>query len=199
MAPWVSMRESESKFPINTRSVLRISALFVHPDTLSTGEQQEEQQEEQPEHTSQESLVEEKPVERSKGGEERNQKVLPSSSSCPKGLLCKHRNLTNPNSSMFTFFRDFPFTQACSARSIVVTVTRKILNLHQYLMCPCFCLCRSPGDSVPRLPHSHTATCVLPFALITLICGSRLPGGLPPSSLPAHRCRGPPTGGKASQ
>lgn len=94
MAPWVSMRASDSKFPINTRSVLRLSALFVHPDTLST----EEKQEEQPEHTSQESLAEEQPVERSEGGEEQNQKVLPSSSSGLKGLLCKHGNITNPNS-----------------------------------------------------------------------------------------------------
>ncbi|XP_031616289.2 histone-lysine N-methyltransferase 2C isoform X5 [Oreochromis aureus] len=59
-------------------------------DTLSTEEQQkktdEEQQEEQPEHTSQESLAEEKPVERSEGGEEQNLKGLPSCSSCPKGV-----------------------------------------------------------------------------------------------------------------
>lgn len=96
------MRVSDSRFPINTPSVLRISALFVHPDTLSTEEQQKktdkEQQEEQPEHTSQESLAEEKPVERSEGGEEQNQKGLPSCSSCPKGLLCKHGNITNLNS-----------------------------------------------------------------------------------------------------
>lgn len=95
------MRESDSKFPINTRSVLRISAPFVHPDTPSTEEQQEEQQEE-PEHTSQESLAEQ-PVERSEGGEEQNQKVLPSSSSGLKGLLCKHGNITNPNLNVYIF------------------------------------------------------------------------------------------------